>query len=390
LGYSGQGRHGTKKQAPATPNVDIFTAMAQQGMANPVPLQDDIFTALAQQSLTPSQPEIDDPYAQIGATTQRVQPVTEKTETIEAQIQSANDPNVKTRFGVLATVPEQATLFANQPNFKPFEMKGVGTLWLNTGKIFANKKLKLKNEKDLQQYLKNPKALTTLLGIAEDVGNETRGTAVLAKDPKTGTELATGVVTNPISAVEQAQNYKDQFPNAEIEVTDTDVVTDARKDIQTRFDEWAKLNNRKQDKAGVDEFNKMLEDEFEQEKRVKQLGDIGQAAKEGRNYADIEKRQAEIQKRFDAEKLANPSLTVEAFNKKLQAEDEQTDLAKNPKYAEFLKETGLKYGQASMDEFNLANQASVKGANEQNKLASLGRKRLGSSYLSIAPSPPYH
>jgi len=198
-------------------------------MANPVPLQDDIFTALAQQSLTPSQPEIDDPYAQIGATTQRVQPVTEKPETIEAQIQSANDPNVKTRFGVLATVPEQATLFANQPNFKPFEMKGVGTLWLNTGKIFANKKLKLKNEKDLQQYLKNPKALTTLLGIAEDVGNETRGTAVLAKDPKTGTELATGVVTNPISAVEQAQNYKDQFPNAEIEVTDTDVVTDARK-----------------------------------------------------------------------------------------------------------------------------------------------------------------
>jgi len=171
--------------------------------------------------------QIDDPYAQIGATTERVQPVTEKPDTIVAQIQSANDPKVKTRFGVLSTDPSQASLFANQPNFKPFETKE-GTLWLNTGKIFANKKLKLKNEKDLQQYLKNPKALTTLIGIAEDVGNNTRGTAVVARG-KDGTELATGVVTNPVSAVEQAQNYKDQFPDAEIEVTDTDVVTDRRK-----------------------------------------------------------------------------------------------------------------------------------------------------------------
>lgn len=162
------------------------------------------------------------------ATETRVQPTKELDVTIQNQIASANDPNVKTRFGVLATEPEQATLFANQPNFKPFETKE-GTLWLNTAKIYANKKLKLKNEKDLQQYLKNPKALTTLLGIAEDVGNETRGTAIRAKDPKTGIELATGVVTNPISAVEQAQNYKDQFPDAEIEVTDTDVVTDERK-----------------------------------------------------------------------------------------------------------------------------------------------------------------
>ena len=163
------------------------------------------------------------------ATETRVQPTKELDATIQGQIQSANDPNVKTRFGVLATEPEQATLFANQPNFKPFEMEGIGTLWLNTAKIYKDKKLKLKNEKDLQQYLKNPKALTTLIGVAEDVGNETRGTAVRAKDPKTGVELATGVVTNPVSAVEQAQNYKDQFPNAEIEVTDTDVVTDERK-----------------------------------------------------------------------------------------------------------------------------------------------------------------
>ena len=183
-------------------------------------------TTTATQDVNP-----DDVWSQIDSehAIGRVQPTKELDVTIQGQIQAANDPNVKTRFGVLTTKPEQATLFANQPNFKPFEMKGIGTLWLNTAKIFANKKLKLKNEKDLQQYLKNPKALTTLIGVAEDVGNETRGTAVRAKDPKTGIELATGVVTNPVSAVEQAQNYKDQFPNAEIEVTDTDVVTDERK-----------------------------------------------------------------------------------------------------------------------------------------------------------------
>jgi len=231
LGYSGKGRHGTTKttQVAIKPEID-FDALSAQFIDSPQTPQTSTpqvdFDALSTQFLG-IPPQIDDPYAQIGATTERVQPVTEKPDTIVAQIQSANDPNVKTRFGVLSTDPSQASLFANQPNFKPFETKE-GTLWLNTGKIFANKKLKLKNEKDLQQYLKNPKALTTLIGIAEDVGNNTRGTAVVARG-KDGTELATGVVTNPVSAVEQAQNYKDQFPDAEIEVTDTDVVTDRRK-----------------------------------------------------------------------------------------------------------------------------------------------------------------
>jgi len=213
---------------PVAQESDFLKQLGSITNAPSQPIDDtpDFLTTLS--GITGSQPtEIDDPYAQIGATTERVQPVTEKPDTIVAQIQSANDPKVKTRFGVLSTDPSQASLFANQPNFKPFETKE-GTLWLNTGKIFANKKLKLKNEKDLQQYLKNPKALTTLIGIAEDVGNNTRGTAVVARG-KDGTELATGVVTNPVSAVEQAQNYKDQFPDAEIEVTDTDVVTDRRK-----------------------------------------------------------------------------------------------------------------------------------------------------------------
>jgi len=102
-----------------------------------------------------------------------------------------------------------------------------GTHLINLAKA---KKLKLRTAKEIQDFIdKNPNAFKTLGIAVEDVGNATQGTAVRAKDPKTGIELATGVVTNPVSAVEQAQNYKDQFPNAEIEVTDTDVVTDERK-----------------------------------------------------------------------------------------------------------------------------------------------------------------
>ncbi len=89
------------------------------------------------------------------------QPAKEPDVTIDAQIQSASDPNVKTRFGVLTTEPEQAKLFAQRGDFKPFEVNGK-TLWVNTAKVYANKKLRLKNEADLKQYIaKNPNALTT-------------------------------------------------------------------------------------------------------------------------------------------------------------------------------------------------------------------------------------
>lgn len=190
---------------------DVYTALARQSMSKPPQqeTQEDVYTALARQSMV--KPE--------GT------PTPEKPDTLIAQIESANDPNVRTRFGVLATEPTQATLFANQPNFKPFETKE-GTLWLNTAKIYADKKLRLKNEKDLQQYLKNPKALTTLIGITEDVGRDTQGTAVVAK--KGNVEQASAIVRSPETAEQQIAAYQDQFPDAEIGITTSDDVVRSR------------------------------------------------------------------------------------------------------------------------------------------------------------------
>lgn len=223
-------KHGNK--IPPFKETQKYTKMIGEAL-NPIRTKGFTLKRQPVASTVPvSQPEIDDPYAQIGATTQS-NATPEKIKTLDAQMGVAADLKNMARSGVF--IPNDGTNrvleYANKLDQKQWgvfpDSKHNGHHLINLAKA---KKWKLRTAQDIQTFIdKNPDALKTLGIAVEPLGNNTRGTAVIAKDPKTGTELATGVVTNPISAVEQAQNYKDQFPNAEIEVTDTDVVTDARK-----------------------------------------------------------------------------------------------------------------------------------------------------------------
>jgi hypothetical protein len=86
----------------------------------------------------PSPPKPDAPI-QTPKTTDGSIPETD--ETLNAQIRSALDPKVNTRFGVLTKSPEQNAIFANRSDFTMFPVQD-GSLWVNTKK--AMKKLGLK------------------------------------------------------------------------------------------------------------------------------------------------------------------------------------------------------------------------------------------------------
>jgi len=197
---------------------------AYGGIANEVDdLDDDIFALYADSSVSDVPPSNATP---------------EKPETLDAQMTVASDLKNMARSGVFFPNDglNRGLEYANKLDQKQWglfpDSKHNGQYLINLAKA---KKLKLRTAKEIQDFIdKNPNALKTLGIVVEDVGNATQGTAVRAKDSKTGLELATGVVTNPVSAVEQAQNYQDQFPDAVIEVTDTDTVTDERKQLASQ------------------------------------------------------------------------------------------------------------------------------------------------------------
>lgn len=138
-------------------------------------------------------------------------------------------------------------------------------------------------------------------------------------------------------------------------------------DVQARFDEWVTTNDKPKVQASVDEFNKLLTDEFNAEKnandtfnQITELGQIGEAIKDGVSYADRKKQQDEIQKRFNGWKTANPTGTPEQFNKMLEDEhvatldaSKQEWLKKNPVFAKFAKEKNLDpFAKETADAYN--------------------------------------
>jgi len=92
-------------------------------------------------------------------------------------------------------------------------------------------------------------------------------------------------------------------------------------EVQQRFIEWAKLNNRPADKTAVAEFQQILNDEVAQENRVGELEQIGEAAKKGERV--LEMPDAPITQATDADfeeankylaSIKQPLLTREQFN----------------------------------------------------------------------------
>lgn len=302
------------------------------------------------------------------------QPVPESPDTIAAQMQAAADPNVKDRAAVLTTSPEQNTLFGNAPGFIGVPVKE-GTLWVNEAKA---RRLRLRTPKDIQLFVeKNPDAMTRLIGKVENVGTATgAGQPAVVTVAPNGTELSSSVVTNPESA--QAQMAVDQasFPGAQTQMATTDdviamrqppthpvnvmpspqAVLPPKRDVNAEYAQWR--GNEPDSQILRDEFNKLIT--AENQSYTGQLEDIGEATAAGESYAEVEKRQVELQKRFAAEKAKNPALTTEGFNQQLAAENKAANekakadwLTKNPVFAKFAAEKKLDpFAPESIDAYN--------------------------------------
>jgi len=308
-----------RKNYDKTPNIDPFEAMASQYLAQPVKSQSDPFESMAEQYLQGTSAV--KPVTEKPETLDAQTPVPEKIETLDAQFAVAKDPANKARTSVFFPNDgtNRALQYADKLDAKQWglfpDKKHNGLHLINLVKA---KKLKLRTPQEIQNFIdKNPNALKTLGIVVEDVGNNTQGTAVVAKDAD-GNELAAGVVTNPGSAVEQAKNYKDQFPNAQIEVTNTDDVVKARKDevdllaptsptgeaddpdeqglLQARFAEAQKADPT----LTVEKFNQLLRDEAKQKFLANKNtpGQQGQPPKENVDVAikDIDEQPSEPQK----------------------------------------------------------------------------------------------
>lgn len=166
-------------------------------------------------------------------------------------------------------------------------------------------------------------------------------------------------------------------------------------EINQEFEQFVIENRLERNQAAVDRFNAIKKAEYDKKQaeidaynrwvdeenkgvaalnkaneignKINDLETIGESIKTATSADDALKRQAEIQARFDKERAANPALTAEQFNATLKAEAEAKFLAENATYADFLKQTGLPNNDDSIREFNLAQKASVEGANAQNR-----------------------
>jgi hypothetical protein len=380
LGYSGKGRHGTKSQvAPPiadNTNFDDIDKLIGYGKFAKTPVDD--FTeidALIGYQPTQSAPEdtgtIYGQPADAYDPTNPPPPALETDDTILAQLKVASDPS-KPRKGVF--FPENDTERALQIAqaldqkewglFPDKQNKGYQLVHLPSAK-----KLKLRSATDIQTYIdKNPNALVTLTSKAYNAGQDTGGNkqTVSTIDPQTGVELTSSVVT-PATRDAQVALDKANHPNGVSVDTTTDAVVAGRlnegtpprsdkprtqADINAEFEQWVVANRLPRNNDSVAKFNAMKKAEVDDENEIikamnvasdlTDLNIIGEAAKEGKSAKDALARQAEIQKRFETEKAANPALTVEQFNATLAAENEAASakskaewLAKNPKYAQF-------------------------------------------------------
>lgn len=218
LGYKGSGQK-------ATNGSDDLSKIDKALGWSPNLASSDLSDIDRQLGWTPPDNQGGQPVSPTVATPQTIPPitppVTELPETIQAQMNSAADPNVKTRSAVLTTDPSQNQLFGNS-NFIGVPVDE-GMLWVDPAKA---KKHKLKTSEDIAQFVKqNPDVAWKWLGIQQPVpdtsGNQP---AVTATHPQTGVELASAATPTPEAAQQQAQAYQDQFPGANIQATTGDSV----------------------------------------------------------------------------------------------------------------------------------------------------------------------
>ena len=277
-------------------------------------------------------------------------PVPETPETLQAQVASTFDANS----------PKAMTLLTNGNPANNFilsmsDAKRLTRVNTPNGIVLVNvKKLGIKPSQAAEYVKKNGFAKDS--GFVIDMGNNTGDgqPAVAAVDPNTGKEVFAAVTPTPESAQAQAQQNQAMFPGTVQVPTDTNEVTAKRtqEDINAEFERWIVANRLPRNNDSVAKFNAMKKAEVDDENEIikamnvasdlTDLNIIGEAAKEGKSAKDALARQAEIQKRFETEKAANPALTVEQFNATLAAENEAANakskaewLAKNPKYAQF-------------------------------------------------------
>lgn len=217
LGYSGKGKHGiTNEFDTVMSNLRQFRSASET---------DDADTIIAQLRGAQQTPVVQPtPTNPTGAKTplqpyiEPIKPVTEAPDTIKSQMASALDP-LSPRSAVLTTDVSQNGLFGNNSGFTAFPV-AQGTLWVNTAKA---RKQGLRTPQDIQLALSKPDGMTKMLGIVENVGDNTSGTAVVTRG-QDGRELTSAVVTNPQAAQRQAEVNAKAFPQGETTIESTDTV----------------------------------------------------------------------------------------------------------------------------------------------------------------------
>jgi len=208
LGYSGNGRHGTKAASVSVPkpsvNFDDIDELIGYGKFAKTPTPVDDFTEI--DALIGYQPQTapEDTgtiYGQpANAYNDPPPPALETDDTILAQLKVAIDPK-KPRKGVFfpENDTERALQIAQSLDQKEWGLfpdkqnKGYQLVHLPSAK-----KLKLRSATDIQRYIdKNPNALVTLTSKAYNAGQNTGDNqhTVATIDPQTGTELTASVVT---------------------------------------------------------------------------------------------------------------------------------------------------------------------------------------------------
>lgn len=193
---------------------------------------------------------------------QTVKPVPEMADTIDAQITSISTPGSK-RYGVLPTDETQAGMLANS-NLKPYNYQGK-PIWIDEAK--AKKGLKLKDKDHLQTYLdKNPAALMTILGTpnAQDVGDATGDSqpVVTTTLMKNGApvEATSTVVTDPAQVKGVVDDHKNQFPQGQTDLTNTDEVAAKRLTSQGMAEEVIPQDQQAYDVPATQRMGAPLED----------------------------------------------------------------------------------------------------------------------------------
>lgn len=238
-------------------------------------------------------------------------PALETDDTILAQLKVASDPK-KPRKGVFfpENDTERALQIAQSLDQKEWGLfpdkqnKGYQLVHLPSAK-----KLKLRSATDIQTYIdKNPNALVTLTSKAYNAGRNTGDDqqTVATIDPKTGVELTASVVTPETRDAQVALDKANHPEGVSVDTTTNAVV-------------------------------------------AKRLGETGEEL-------------------LDPNVIATAQPMVNQPARQPLEDMSQVEPDVNALYADFLQQVGIPDSQEARAEFNLAQKASVEGANKQNRI----------------------